>query len=174
MTKQIIAALALAFGSTVAFAADPAADKKQPAEHPPTKAMDKQTEGQKPGETTGAQTPATKAMDKAAAGQTEQDKAVSESKEATDKSKQVGKKTDKEQTAGKEADQGAAGKPGSDKGRDWSAIDKDKNHLVSAEEMEAWLKANPGPAAGSAGKEGKDTSKEPAAKEPAADKEKKQ
>jgi hypothetical protein len=156
MTKQIIAALALAFGTTVAFAADTAAEKKQPAEQP-----------------------ATKAMDKAAGPQAEQDKAVRESKEAVDKSKQVGtKEKSKEPTAGKEPEQAAAGKPG--EGRNWGNIDKDKNNLVSAEEMEAWLKANPGPLAGSAGKEapaGKEppASKEaPPSKEPGAEKEKKQ
>ncbi|MGH8772420.1 MAG: hypothetical protein ACREV2_14785 [Burkholderiales bacterium] len=155
MTKQIIAALALAFGSTVAFAADPAADKPKA---PATEAMDKKAGG------TGQE-----AVDR---GETPKPTAA---KETEKKGQSAGKEADKskEQTAGKEADQGAAGKPGSDKGRDWNAIDKDNNHLVSAEEMEAWLKANPGPAAGSAGKEGK-ASKEPAAKEPAADKEKKQ
>lgn len=30
-------------------------------------------------------------------------------------------------------------------GRDWSAIDTNKDGLISPEEMEAWLKANPGP-----------------------------
>lgn len=33
-----------------------------------------------------------------------------------------------------------------DKGRDWTQIDTNKDGLVSPEEMEAWLKANPGPA----------------------------
>lgn len=42
-----------------------------------------------------------------------------------------------------------AGKPavsaGGDKGRDWSQIDTNKDGYVSPEEMDAWLKANPGP-----------------------------
>lgn len=31
--------------------------------------------------------------------------------------------------------------------RDWKAIDKNNDNLISPEEMEAWLKANPGPQA---------------------------
>ena len=31
--------------------------------------------------------------------------------------------------------------------RDWAAIDKNKDNLISPEEMEAYLKANPGPLA---------------------------
>lgn len=34
---------------------------------------------------------------------------------------------------------------GAEKGRDWSAIDTNKDGLVSPDEMETWLKANPGP-----------------------------
>ncbi|MGH8728584.1 MAG: hypothetical protein ACREV9_10590 [Burkholderiales bacterium] len=150
MTKQIIAALALAFGTTAAFAADqPAkdADKKQPA----TEAMDKKA---------------------GAGGQDVVDQGKTPVPTAA---KETGAEKDKGQTAGREADAGAAGKPAAaGQGRNWDAIDKDNNNLVSAEEMESWLKANPGPSAGSAGKEGKDAGKEPAAKEPAADKEKKQ
>ncbi|MGH8728838.1 MAG: hypothetical protein ACREV9_11950 [Burkholderiales bacterium] len=29
----------------------------------------------------------------------------------------------------------------------WAVIDKNKDHYIQAEEMEAWLKANPGPGA---------------------------
>lgn len=32
-------------------------------------------------------------------------------------------------------------------GRDWSKIDTNRDHLISPEEMEAFLKANPGPLA---------------------------
>lgn len=32
-----------------------------------------------------------------------------------------------------------------EKGRDWSQIDTNKDGYVSPEEMETWLKANPGP-----------------------------
>lgn len=32
-----------------------------------------------------------------------------------------------------------------EKGRDWNAIDTNKDGLISPEEMETWLKANPGP-----------------------------
>lgn len=34
-------------------------------------------------------------------------------------------------------------KPGNDATRDWSSIDTNKDHLVSPEEMEAYLKAHP-------------------------------
>lgn len=33
----------------------------------------------------------------------------------------------------------------SERGRDWSRIDTNRDGLVSPEEMEAWLAANPGP-----------------------------
>jgi hypothetical protein len=33
-------------------------------------------------------------------------------------------------------------------GRDWSRIDTNKDGLISPEEMEAWLQANPGPLKG--------------------------
>jgi hypothetical protein len=198
MTKTIIAALAIALGTTAAYAADPA--DKSSGQHPPTKAVGEKAE-QTPGTPGGQQAgggehPPQKAMDKAAAGQTEQDKAVKESQAAQDKAAAGGQsdkavkesqgaqdkaaaggQTDKQTTgaAGREGQQAAAGQG---QGRNWDNIDKDNNNLVSAEEMEAWLQANPGPAAGSAGaagKEGKEASKEPAAKEPAAaDKEKKQ
>lgn len=39
----------------------------------------------------------------------------------------------------------AAAEPAPGPGRDWRAIDTNKDGLVSPEEMEAWLKANPGP-----------------------------
>ena len=202
MTKTIIAALALALGTTAAYAADPA--DKSAGEHPPTKAVGEKA-GQTPGtpesaqQAGGGQHPPQKAMDKAAGGQTEQDKAVKESQSAQDKAAggrteqdkavkesqsaqdkaAAGGQSDKPQTgaAGREGQQAAAGQG---QGRNWDNIDKDNNNLVSAEEMESWLKANPGPLAGSAGaagkegtaskEEGKDASKEPAA----ADKEKKQ
>ncbi len=32
-----------------------------------------------------------------------------------------------------------------EKGRDWSQIDTNKDGLISPEEMEKWLAANPGP-----------------------------
>lgn len=32
-----------------------------------------------------------------------------------------------------------------EKGRDWSLIDTNKDGYISPEEMEVWLKANPGP-----------------------------
>lgn len=32
-----------------------------------------------------------------------------------------------------------------EKGRDWNAIDTNKDGLISPDEMETWLKANPGP-----------------------------
>lgn len=42
-----------------------------------------------------------------------------------------------------------AGSPAADgPGRDWRAIDTNKDGLISPEEMEAWLKANPGPLKG--------------------------
>jgi hypothetical protein len=39
----------------------------------------------------------------------------------------------------------AAPESGAGKGRDWSQIDKNNDNLIQPEEMEAWLKANPGP-----------------------------
>lgn len=35
-----------------------------------------------------------------------------------------------------------------EQGRNWAAIDTNKDGLISPEEMETWLKANPGPAKG--------------------------
>jgi hypothetical protein len=35
-----------------------------------------------------------------------------------------------------------------EQGRNWAAIDTNKDGLISPEEMETWLKANPGPARG--------------------------
>jgi len=189
MTKTIIAALAIALGSTAAYAAEEA--DKSKAEHPPTKAVGEKA-GQTPGTpesgAAGGQHPPQKAMDKAAAGQTEQDKAVREGEAARDKAQEKAAGGTQDKAAAGEADKpGAAGRGGEQaaagQGRNWDNIDKDNNNLVSAEEMEAWLKANPGPlagsagAAGAAGKEGAETkepSKEPS-KEPAAgEKEKKQ
>lgn len=36
----------------------------------------------------------------------------------------------------------------SEKGRDWTKIDTNKDGYISPDEMAAWLKKNPGPAAG--------------------------
>jgi hypothetical protein len=41
----------------------------------------------------------------------------------------------------------AAGAEGAGKGRDWSQIDKNNDNSIQPDEMEAWLKANPGPLA---------------------------
>lgn len=47
------------------------------------------------------------------------------------------------------ADTKNTGTPAADgPGRDWRAIDTNKDGLISPEEMEAWLKANPGPLKG--------------------------
>lgn len=52
--------------------------------------------------------------------------------------------SDKEKATPKKADKPAAAAP-AEKGRDWSAIDTNKDGFISPEEMDAWLKANPGP-----------------------------
>lgn len=39
----------------------------------------------------------------------------------------------------------AAAAATAEKGRDWRKIDTNGDHYISPEEMEAWLKANPGP-----------------------------
>ena len=59
---------------------------------------------------------------------------------------------EKEKKEGKEGasmaseQKGAAGE-GAGKGRDWSQIDKNNDHAIQPDEMEAWSKANPGPLA---------------------------
>lgn len=40
----------------------------------------------------------------------------------------------------------AAAPASTERGRDWSKIDTNRDNLISPEEMETWLKANPGPA----------------------------
>jgi hypothetical protein len=40
----------------------------------------------------------------------------------------------------------AAAPASTERGRDWSKIDTNRDNLISPEEMEAWLAANPGPA----------------------------
>lgn len=40
----------------------------------------------------------------------------------------------------------AAASTPAERGRDWSKIDTNRDGLISPEEMEAWLNANPGPA----------------------------
>jgi hypothetical protein len=60
---------------------------------------------------------------------------------------------EKEKKEGKEGapmaseQKAAAGAEGTGKGRDWSQIDKNNDHAIQPDEMEAWLKANPGPLA---------------------------
>ena len=42
----------------------------------------------------------------------------------------------------------AAPPPGKGDRGNWDVIDKNNDNYISAEEMDAWLKANPGPGAG--------------------------
>lgn len=44
-----------------------------------------------------------------------------------------------------EAAKPAPAPAGAERGRDWTAIDTNKDGYISPDEMEAWLKANPGP-----------------------------
>ena len=53
------------------------------------------------------------------------------------------------QSSTAKTDKAAPATPASgERGRDWSQIDTNRDGLVSPEEMEAWLKANPGPLKG--------------------------
>lgn len=45
----------------------------------------------------------------------------------------------------KSADKAVATAAPTEKGRDWSLIDTNKDGYISPEEMDVWLKANPGP-----------------------------
>lgn len=141
MTKQIITALALTFASSVALAAEKDTDKPQ---RPATEATD-----QKAG--AGGQ-------DMVDQGKTPVPTAAKETGADKDKGEATAKPSDK--ATGQAAESGASGKPGSAQGRNWDAIDKDGNNLISAEEMDGWLKANPGPLAGAAGASGKEADKE--------------
>lgn len=58
--------------------------------------------------------------------------------EAKDKAKAADKKS------AKPAASAVAAAP-TEKGRDWTQIDTNKDGYISPEEMDAWLKANPGP-----------------------------
>lgn len=52
----------------------------------------------------------------------------------------------KAKPADKSAKPDAKAKPAPVVGRDWTQIDTNKDGYVSPDEMEVWLKANPGPA----------------------------
>jgi hypothetical protein len=67
---------------------------------------------------------------------------------ATEKEKGAPMATEKEKGAPMASEKkGAAGAEGAGKGRDWSQIDKNNDNAIQPDEMEAWLKANPGPLA---------------------------